>query len=992
MPEPIDSGEHGLSWPESYAEILPILRRQWNVGGEIYLGRQLTGGRSGALVYTVDISTDTFAGQAILKLDLAADSGSRESYEAALHERAMEDAPEFAAKHLPRLLHSVHQGDQLAILSTIAGRGLEYAEPWVDCSHDLQLAVVKEVSSGLLEDWNAKYRLNAGMRMPQELLQSWLGYRLDPVQGGRIHAFLAEECRIPTDTPAIICDGRWYPNPLAFAIGLPTIPERARLRGAVGHCHCDFHGLNLLVDRRQEAASNYYLIDLALYKSEQFLFYDHAYFELALLLNSRSGASGKAWESVVSQLSANPHLRTQAGLRTEDIGLIELIHALRQGVTDWVEGHEADRLSFMENQALLARVAAGLSFAHKRLPLETRQMAYFYAASSLKDYLIINRIEWPKAGPEYRICGAGEADGIDSPRLVDAPAPAAAGNVATAAQAPPANSVNLAAHSKAPGAVDSRRQRQPRRMRRAAVVCAAVLALLFVTVLSGREFLSSRNDLSTASAPVDALGETNQSPLPEDRSATSLAVLPFTNLNTDADDGFSDGLSIDIASVFARTGLFKMPGMSSVFQYTGRLDNVRAIGRALNVDYLLEGTVLRNGDNLTIAVSLIRAEDGFLIWTQTFRETIGNVFVAQEEIAEAVGAELSTPLDVDADILKAQRTDNPRAYELFVRGLALLEHRGLALKDAMAVLERAVGINPDFAAAWGALSLVYNVIPTFVKEIDGRPVNAVIYYRKAKEAALKAQRIDPDLPLVRNAMGSMYLRERQWAAAEDAFQAALRNDPFAHRVMLTYAALLYTVGKQADAQAFVEQAREIDPLNELYNLWAAFFRWQDDQTEQNIKPLENIFRRFPQFREIALRIIIDHRAATGELDKARDLIEACRGCSEGLRTKALAMLDAATVEPAGQLFDEYKDANIMGYQFLYAVGGADVTLDAFRYYGVDANRRLLFFTVPWTLASVLAHDEAFFDIADDMGLVTYWRNRGWPDHCKPETNGRFTCS
>ena len=229
MPELIDSGDHGLGWPESYSEFLPILRQQWGVEGDIYLSRQLGGGKSGALVYSVDIATETFTGQAILKLDQAADSSWQERHEADLHQRAIEDAPEFAAKHLPRLLHSMHHGDQLATLSTIAGRGLEYAEPWMECSHDRQLEVIREVSSGLLEDWNPKYRLNAGMRMPQEILQSWLGYRLDPAQGGRIHAFLVESCRVPADTPAIICDGRWYPNPLAFAIGLPAIPETGPL-------------------------------------------------------------------------------------------------------------------------------------------------------------------------------------------------------------------------------------------------------------------------------------------------------------------------------------------------------------------------------------------------------------------------------------------------------------------------------------------------------------------------------------------------------------------------------------------------------------------------------------------------------------------------------------------------------------------------------------------------------------------------------------------
>ncbi|MEM7222399.1 MAG: hypothetical protein AAF495_05435 [Pseudomonadota bacterium] len=836
--------------------------------------------------------------------------------------------------------------------------------------------MVRAVSSGLLEDWNGDYRLNAGMRMPQELLRSWLGYRLDPAKGGRIHAFLHEANGIAADTPAIIYDGRWYPNPLAFADGLHPIPMTTRLRGAVGHCHGDLHGLNILVDRRETTAPSYFLIDLALYQSEQFLFYDHAYFELTQLLRLRGDGSAQHWTSVVSQLSDKPQASTRAGLRTDDIGLIELIETLRHGQRAWIERNEADRLSFMENQAILARVAVGLSFAHKQIPLAWRQRAYFYAASNLKDYVKLNQIEWPKSGPEFRIGTSAESVEISSPTP----------------QGEPVGAPHSSSHSYGAGASPGSSRLQPHRILRTAVLCAVAVAFLLVAITIGREYLPSHSDPPTASAPVETKAEGSALPEPDDSGAISLAVLPFSNRNPDLDDGFVDGLSIDIASVFARTGSFKMPGMSSTFQFKGRLDDVRAIGEALNVDYLLEGTVLRDGDDLRIAVSLIRAADGLMIWSQTFREPIENVFVVQEKVAEAIGEKLSTPINIDADVLKAERTDNPQAYELFVRGLALLELRGLPLRDAMAVLERAVQINPDFAAAWGALSLVYNVIPTFIREIDGRPVSAVIFYRKAKEAALTGRRIDPDLPLVRHALGSMYLRERQWAASEDALKAALANAPYAHRVMLTYSALFYSVGKVADAQAIIERAREIDPLNELYNLWTAFFRWQGDQTEETIKPLENIFRRLPQFREISLRVIIDHRARTGELDKARELIESCTSCTAALRTKALAMLDAAKNEPAKQVFETYKDANIMGFQFLYAIGGAEVTLDAFRYYGVDANRRLLFFTVPWTLAPVLSEEERFSKIAEDMGLMNYWRSRGWPDHCTPAGNGGVTCS
>ncbi|MEM7399952.1 MAG: hypothetical protein AAF354_13600 [Pseudomonadota bacterium] len=709
----------------------------------------------------------------------------------------------------------------------------------------------------------------------------------------------------------------------------------------------------------------YYLIDLALYESEQYLFYDHAYFELASLLMSRGSASARAWEAIVRELGHFEREDDLPGLKTDDIGLVELMQALRQSVTRWIEEHEADRLSFMESQTLLARVAVGLSFAHKRLSLELRQMAFFYAAANLKDYLQLHRLEWSRTGPVFEI-GA---------RLSTTPGGETPAEAAGTVRSPPPN----------PAAAPASPTSSPSRRRSWLRYGALVGLLIVLFALAGIDVLWPENDATTQTQrPTPGPSETIE-------AAASLAVLPFQNLSADQDDSFADGLSIEIASVFARTGMFRMPGMASTFQFEDNLDDFRAIGRALNVDYLLEGTVLLDGDNLTIAASLVRAEDGFLIWSQTFNETVDNVFATQERIAEAIGAELSTPLDIDADILKAERTDDPRAYELFVRGLALLEQRGLALDDAEAVLERAVQINADFASAWGALSLVYNVIPTFVKEIDGRPVNAAVYYRKAKEAALRAQQIDPDLPLVRHAMGYLYQRERQWAAAEDAFQAALRNDPYAHRVMLTYAALLYTVGKRAEAGEFVERAREIDPLNELYDLWAAFLRWQGDQTEQTIAPIEEIFQRSPQYREIALRMIIDHRARAGELDKARDVIEGCGGCSEALRTTALTMLDTALIQPAEQLFDEYKDDNTMGYQFLYALGGAGVTIEAFRYYGIDAIRRLVFFTVPWPLVDVLDQDDRFLDVADDMGLVTYWRMRGDPDGCTLTDDSSFTC-
>ncbi|MEM9107225.1 MAG: hypothetical protein AAGC96_16355, partial [Pseudomonadota bacterium] len=1002
-------------------------------------------------------TSDTFTGQAILKLDQDADPRSLEQNEAKLHEQAIRDAPEFAAKHLPRLLHSLHHGDQVAILSNIAARGLEYAEPWIECSHDLQLEIVRKISSGLLEEWNTDYQLNKGVLMPGAILENWLEHRIDPARGGRIHSFLADECGIAFETPTILIDGHWYPNPLAFVLGVRELPERLQIRGVMGHSHCDFHGLNLLVGQMDGPDRDYYLIDLAMYQSRQFLFYDHAYFELAQLLFSRGGAAPEDWSGLLEQLGRFKHHESERGLRSDDIGLIDLVRTMRRGITDWIEHHEADRLSFMENQSLLARVAVGLNFSHKKISLEERQMAFFYAATNLKDYLKLNRVKWPKSGPEFTIGGIAVAPkqyNIPSEERQPSEVPATSGalvqtqqtdaatkppafglrgllfelrrrnvvrvaglyavvawiciQVVTALQTPlqlPEWSVALVAVLLAVGfpiaciiawafelSASGLQRTSPSDGNdqtggfRALVDYAVLAGMIVIIAITGRDLLPwTTNDYVPAIVSQSA-------PVPDKPEGTSLAVLPFTNLNADGDDSFADGLTIEIFNVLAQTRAFRLPGITSTFQYKSNPDDLRSIGKALGVDYLVEGTVRRNEDNFRIEANLIRVDDGFLVWSNSYRVTMENVFVTQETIAREIGTALSTPLDIDADVLEAQRTNDPRAYELFIRGIALLEQRGAALIDAMRSLEIATSRQPDFAAAWGALSLVYNVVPTYVPLINDQPVRPDVYYRKAKEAALKASEIDPDLPMVRHALGNSYQRERQWAAAEKEYKAALMNDPGDHRVMLDYAGLLRSVGKHGLSLEYVERAQQLDPLNAQYKMWATFLGWRDDNQGDAVEIIENIFKDTRQFRQIALRLIISHWVREGEMDKAYDIIESCASCSESLRTRATSMLDASKVEQPEAFFEEYKDDNILGYQLLYTVGGEDLLLQGFEYIGLEAQRRLQFFTVPWRMIDVIGDNDSFKKTVRDMGLYDYWQEYGWPDYCKPVSETDFRCS
>jgi len=398
-------GDAGIPWPEDYRDLEAHIREAWQVEDEIYLNRKLSG-KSGALVYAVDITCRDFKGQAILKLDRAPSAEWSEQDEAQRHQQASEAVPEFAAEHLPRVVHASSHAGQLGILTTIAGRGLEYAAPLLHCPYDQQLETVGQLSRELLDGWNCDYAFAKGMRWPQDLLGDWLGYRLDPTEG-RIHGFLAADCGLKAETASFICEGRWYPNPLGYALAPTGTAGDIQLRAAAGHSHGDLHGLNILVRPLDAGGLAYYLIDLALYRPDAFLFYDHAYFELSYLLQSRGEVDWARWCALLRALDPRAQSRTRQAQTADDLGLVQLIQALRQQVFEWIEEHEPNRLSYLESQVLLARVAVGLNFVNKPLEAPERAKALLFAASELKAFLKLHAIDWDKQGATLDLPAGG---------------------------------------------------------------------------------------------------------------------------------------------------------------------------------------------------------------------------------------------------------------------------------------------------------------------------------------------------------------------------------------------------------------------------------------------------------------------------------------------------------------------------------------------------------------------------------------------------------
>ncbi|GAB5378465.1 MAG: hypothetical protein AcusKO_49270 [Acuticoccus sp.] len=1046
-----------------------MLRERWELESDIYVTRVLGGGRSGAVVLACDVASADFTGHAILKLDLASNVAGYQETEGELHQQAVQDAPAFAARHLPRLIHSYYGDTHLAVLSTIASGGLQYAEPWIDCAFDAQLTVVRQLSIDLLEAWNDDYRLSNGLHDGPDLLKSWLGYRIDPAEGGRLHAFLADEVGIAPDAPSFLFEGHEYPNPLAFATRAAGVDEPSKMRAIRGHTHGDLHGLNVLIGRPLESGEDYHLIDLALYQSSQYLFYDHAYFEIATLLNTRQNVSAETWYRILARLRRDrDHDDDDKGLRSDDFGLLELIKGMRSGITQWVGAHEANRRPSMESQALLARVAAGLNFAHKELPQRaSRQMAFVYAASQLKDYVRLNRLDWPKARTQSEL-------EIDAPAASPPPTPAEpAGEtispiVASSPAAPPAQKVAAAPPPDAGDADGAGAPTEPvsfnilslvgELRRRNVVKVAGVyivmgwLCLQVVTLLVGAlklpdwtdtlvavllavgfvfcviatwAFELSPTGLQRTASPergkrrgprsdfaidivaaagiivIASLGvhevlfeDDDQPAVVADDGQISLAVLPFNTLGSSADSSFADGLTIELADTLEETGYFRMPGVTSTFVYKNNPDNVRSIGQALHVDYVLEGNVRRADDALRIAARLIKTSDGFTIWSGNFEEQMTDLFEAQQGIAVAIGKALKLPLAIQAsDQNDGDAAADPFAYRLFVEAMPLLLRRGQDLRVARDMLQKSVEIDPDFAAAWAALSLVLDLIPSYLSEIDGRAVVQPIYYRQAQEAALRAQRLAPGSTLVLHAMANVNRRHRQWLEAEKTYKRALAAEPDDAPTLYDYAVFLVIVGKIDEAIALAERAIAEDPLNRLYRVAKAALENLRFKSQEPIDTLAALFREGTTFRAFIMHTLIGAGYESGDFSLVRELLANCDDCDEGLVAEAAQLIDAPQSIARADVVDRFNDDELMGYQLVDHVWGPDPVLEIFSKLATLEYPKSQFQVVPWSVVGDVGSDPRFLQTLDDMGVVNYWADAGPSLFCPPtgEDGAGYTC-
>jgi TolB-like protein/DNA-binding XRE family transcriptional regulator len=323
-------------------------------------------------------------------------------------------------------------------------------------------------------------------------------------------------------------------------------------------------------------------------------------------------------------------------------------------------------------------------------------------------------------------------------------------------------------------------------------------------------------------------------PTPAERT-NSIAVLPFKDLTGDADNEyFCDGLAEELLSALAKIrGLFVV-ARASAFSFKGKDLDVREIGRRLNVDTLLEGSVQKSGPRLRISVQLINAANGFQIWSERFERRMTDLFELQDEITLAIISELKVELlETDKQELVRRHSSDLEAYNLYLKGRFYWAKRPQGINKAIEFFQLAIDRDPRSALARAGLADCYVTLGSW----ENGSLPPIIAMAKARAAAKKAVELDERLaePHATLAYRTTH-HDWDWAVAETQFQHALALNPNYAVAHHWYSHYLMAMGRTEESLAASTRCLELDPLDLVINVHMAwhyqFSRRYDEAVEQ----------------------------------------------------------------------------------------------------------------------------------------------------------------
>jgi TolB-like protein/Tfp pilus assembly protein PilF len=325
----------------------------------------------------------------------------------------------------------------------------------------------------------------------------------------------------------------------------------------------------------------------------------------------------------------------------------------------------------------------------------------------------------------------------------------------------------------------------------------------------------------------------------------SLAVLPLENLSGDpAQEYFADGMTEALTTELAKIGALRVISRTSAMQYKGVHKSLPDIARELNVDGVVEGSVLRSGGRVKITVQLIRAGMDQHLWAESYIHDLTDILVLQSDVARDIAKQVRIELTGPETARLANTAKvNPEAHDAYLRGRFYWNKDAREdLERAREYFEQALDKDPRYAPAYAGLADYYSVLPFYT---NARPDDV---FPKAKEAVAKALEFDSSLAEAHGTRAYILTYyDRDWAAAQREFQEALALNPNDATVHHRYSRYLSSLGRIDEALGEIERARLLDPNAIVIKANVGIIYYFARQYDRAIEELQKVLRDHPDF-------------------------------------------------------------------------------------------------------------------------------------------------
>ena len=555
-----------------------------------------------------------------------------------------------------------------------------------------------------------------------------------------------------------------------------------------------------------------------------------------------------------------------------------------------------------------------------------------------------------------------------------------------------------------PGGDNPENRRTGRRLDQLTIV----LILLALGLSAIREFVLPEGVKPEPAPITDAIAPANTpqtntpqaNPLPPAPAGPidplSVAVLPFANMSPDADNAFlAEGMAEEILNVLARVDGLKVASRTSSFSFRDAPLSVREIGRRLGIAHVVDGSVRRQGDQVRITAQLVEAASDRQLWSGSFDRELTDIFALQEDIAQAIADALADTLGMRT-VRVRRATDNLQAYELYLRGRQLFAQRGASLMPARELLREAIELDPTFAEAWAVLAGAEYVLPSYFAEVPTQQARI-----RAAEAATQALSLLNDEPNALAVSARLAADSGRRNEAQALVDRALALDPNNANTWMWKGLTLLEAGHIEKARDCFERARELDPLSGIHYGWLGateVIGGDLEAAEQHLRRAHQLGWRGPASAWL-LKLALNRdgfgepaqRAFDNWLHDDERIDQAARSVYREL-TPAMAEPEhdaeiRERLQAAMSAMPNEDWTNLLLFLGLHDQAVAE----ALRPKPPSGQIVLMMIWTPFD--QPFREHPDFMRLAEQEGLVEFWREHGWPDHCRPtgEPPNRLEC-